>query len=156
MKTRILFLAVAQIACMVSCSDNETTEPLQEVITEPIPVNIQLGMLYAVSHDYNKDECTFKIFFGDNPNEELMERFDGKHISLSILNKSGESVYSASPYKETYKTYHVGDSFTIPCIKCEQCTQIMVTVSESSSPNVIESWFQDYQSVHNFYHLKDK
>lgn len=153
---KIVFLLCGCLL-LFSCTkeDNIIEEPILDKITEPIPVDIQVGMLYAESHDFKNDQCIFKIYFGKNPTEEVYNSFDNKYIQVLFYNREGQVITTTTAHAEAYTPYKVGDTFSLPCLCCEQCYKIKIIVRPSID-GIPTTYEQDYKSVHNFYNLSEE
>ena len=117
-----------------SCSsDNEPeVEPEEEVILTPIPEGAEPGKVYSISHDKKNDSCTFTIYLGDNPGEDVINEYVGGQIDIY-----GQDANEGMTFSRKFKSFHVGDTFSIPWVLCERT--VMFVIFHSAGDSLIQT-----------------
>lgn len=123
-----------------SCSDDEVKEPEIDYVEGTIPKNIKVGMVYAISHDKKNDSCTFTIYLGDNPGEDVINEYVGGQIDIY-----GQDANEGMTFSRKFKSFHVGDTFSIPWVLCERT--VMFVIFHSAGDSLIQTE-QSWSRVH--------
>ena len=143
MKNLKLFLLLA-LSCIfaISCTDDEVNEQEAEYIEGGIPDGLEVGMIYAISHDKLNDKCTFTLYLGNNPDEETINEYIGKTVDVYALDENDDLIMAV-----TLKSFEIGDTFTIPCAYCERSVEFYIFHDiGKTSIRKVQSW----NSVHHF------
>ena len=131
--------------CACSSDDDEPAIEEEEYIEGKIPPDIQIGALYAISHDKKNDKCKYGIYLGNPPSPDLVELIehggypndvDGDDVPIQIQvwvygpDQKTPLYYgrmgSTNPYTDPY--YEVGETLDIPCYICEHATKMRLII----------------------------
>ena len=139
----------------------------------------EIGKLYPVSHDYASDKCTYQLYLGAIPIDDVVRLYD--HATMEICfygipcpeEELGTCVifcpyfgcsdhykfmhrYNTFDHERVYHRieYHIGDFFEIPCWICEHATlYIRIWVfPQQGDPFFVD---QTLESVHSWYPLNE-
>lgn len=137
--------AISLSFCACSSDDDEPAIEEEEYIEGKIPPDIQIGALYAISHDKKNDKCKYGIYLGNPPSPELVELIehgghpndvDGDDVPIQIQvwvygTDQKSPLYfgrmgCTNPYTDPY--YEVGETLDIPCYICERATKMRLII----------------------------
>jgi hypothetical protein len=141
-----LFVALFSLNfCACSSDDDKSAIDEEEYLEGKIPPDIQIGALYAISHDKKNDKCKYGIYLGEPPSPEMVELIEhggngddvyGDDVPIQIEvwvygPDQNKPLYygrmgSTNPYLDPF--YEVGETLDIPCYLCEQATKMRMFV----------------------------
>ena len=145
--------------CCISCSSGDAEpvlEPEEELIITPLPVNAEVGKVYALSHDKKNDICQFQFFFGKTRAEELKEAYMGAWAILNAYDGSGNILFTYELHaldtpKEFLPPTPIMDTFNVNCTVCERIRSFHVVIYDGEDAfNDPVEMNQQYRSPHVF------
>jgi hypothetical protein len=144
----ILWLITAITLSFAACSsdDDPVIEEEEETFIEgKLPSNIHVGMIYPISHDKKNDKCTFGLYLGENPPQDLIEAMEKEYVYLKMYDRYGQPFkykfdgFKFDPETGTYKDgfntwdtekkrgeFRHDNTFTISCSHCEIITKFVI------------------------------
>jgi len=95
-------MAVLTLSFTACSKSDEPVAVEEEVYMEgTLPKNIHVGMLYPVSHDKKTDKCTFKLYLGENPPQELIDALELGTVNVLFYDRYGD-IYDKNYYGFQY------------------------------------------------------
>ena len=132
--------------CFTACSSDDDNPIVEEetFIEGPMPKNLHVGMLYPISHDKKNDKCTFGIYLGEKPPQQMIDAMELQTVDIYMYDRYGklynyESGYIFDPSTGTYKDglntwnqekgrgeFRHDDTLSLSCAACEVVTKIII------------------------------
>ena len=144
----MLWLAATTTLSLSACSNED--DPIEEdevtFIEVTKPANLQVGMIYPISHDKQTDKCIFGVYLGENPPQEMIESLESQTVDVKTYDRYGQ------PYKTKYdgwlydvntqtyvdgfntfnpekmrREFHHENTLKFSCANCEIITKYKIT-----------------------------
>ena len=105
-----LLLIVATTLSFCACSSSKDEPAVEEeediVIPGKMPANIHVGMLYPISHDKKNFKCTFGLYLGENPPQELINALEKERVIVTGYDRYGEMHEVQNSYQDPVTGEH--------------------------------------------------
>jgi len=127
-------LALSFTACS-SDDDEPILEEEDEFIEGTKPKNLHVGMLYPISHDKKNDKCTFGLYLGENPPQDLIDAMEHQErVTLVMYDRIGTKYEGNYWDPNGFNVYDPATGYrvrfdrtiTMSCAFCEICTKFCI------------------------------
>ena len=136
-------LSLSFAAC--SSDDDPVIEEEETFIEGKLPSNIHVGMIYPISHDKKNDKCTFGLYLGDNPPQELIDAMETERVNVYTYDRYGQLFQwqsegyrfdaTTGTYKDGFNIWNTekmrgefrhDNTITMSCANCEIITKFFI------------------------------
>lgn len=158
MKTKrrfgMLWLIATITLSFAACSsdDDPVIEEEEETFIEgKLPSNIHVGMIYPISHDKKNDKCTFGLYLGENPPQDLIEAMETERVHVDTYDRYGQPFQwqseryrfdtTTGTHKDGFNTWNTekmrsefrhDNTITMSCATCEIITKFIIDYNGSA------------------------
>lgn len=167
-----LLLIVATTLSFCACSTSKDEPAVEEeediVIPGKMPANIHVGMMYPISHDRKNNKCTYGLYLGENPSQELIDALEQEYVTVWMYDRYGKQYEyklagynydkDTGTYKDGFNTWNKekmhgefrhDNTLVIGCLACESVTKFKI---HFDGPTIFEYYpeLKDMEDVELF------